>query len=400
MSVVTRLAPGILVIVAALAACEDDERAGSNAPVPVPPMTLSEAGADGSEGGAGGWVWALPPGFPEPRVPPDNPMSAAKVELGRRLFYDKRLSGNGTFSCASCHDQKRAFTDGRATAVGSTGGLHPRASMSLANVAYVSALTWANPLMATLEKQTLVPMFGREPVELATPDEATLVARLGDEPAYAPLFRAAFPSAPAPSLDAIVKAISAFERTLISGGAPYDRYVLGDAAAISPSAKRGMDLFFSERLECYHCHVGFAFSDSTVHAGSAFLELSYRNTALYNIDGAGAYPTGNRGLIDVTDKPADMGKFRVPTLRNIAVTGPYMHDGSVATLDEALDHYGAAGRTLATGPKAGDGSKSPLKDPLLRGFVLSASERSDVLAFFESLTDQAFLTDPRFGPPP
>jgi len=394
------LALSAFVVLAALAACADEDRAPGASPVPAPPVTVGDAGVDARDGGDGGWTWVLPPGFPEPRVPPDNPMSATKVELGRRLFYDKRLSGNGTFSCASCHDQKLAFTDGRATALGSTGGVHPRASMSLANVAYVSGLTWANPLMATLEKQTLVPMFGREPVELETPDEAALVARLGEEPAYAPLFRGAFPEKPAPSLDAIVKAISAFERTLISGGSPYDRYVLGDAAALSPSAKRGMDLFFSERLECYHCHVGFAFSDSVVHASSAFLELSYRNTALYNLDGAGAYPAGNRGLIDLTDKPADMGKFRVPTLRNIAVTGPYMHDGSVATLDAALDHYGAAGRTIATGPTAGDGSKSPLKDPLLRGFVLSGPERSDVLAFFESLTDPSFLTDPRFGPPP
>lgn len=326
-------------------------------------------------------------------------MNAAKVALGRRLFYDKRLSGNGTSSCGSCHEQKRAFTDGLATAVGSTGGIHPRASMSLANVAYASGLTWANSLMTSLEKQALVPMFGREPVELESPDEAALVARLGEVPEYAALFRDAFPEKPAPSLDAVVKALAAFQRTLISGRSPYDRHLAGDTSALTPSAQRGMDLFFSERLECYHCHVGFAFSDSIVHANSAFFELSYHNTALYNVDGAGAYPTGNRGLIDLSGKPSDMGKFRAPTLRNIAVTAPYMHDGSVATLEDALDHYGAAGRTITSGPNAGDGSKSPLRDDLLRGFVLTASEKTDVIAFLGSLTDASFLADPRHSNP-
>lgn len=389
------------VLVAGLAACAGGDVGSPSAPPAAPATatpTTDDAGSDAAEGGSA-WAWDLPPGFPAPRVPADNPMNASKVALGRRLFYDVRLSGNETFSCGSCHEQKLAFTDGRATAVGSTGGLHPRASMSLSDVAYASGLTWANPLMTSLEKQALVPMFGNDPVELGSPDEAALLARLGGDPEYAPLFRDAFPEKAAPSLDAVVKAIAAFERTLISGRSPYDRHVAGDPTALSPSAKRGMDMFFSERLECYHCHTGFAFSDSIVHEGSAFFELSYHNTGLYNVDGAGAYPTGNRGLIDLTDKPADMGKFRAPTLRNIAVTAPYMHDGSVLTLEDALDHYGAAGRTIASGPNAGDGSQNPLKDDLIRGFVLTASEKTDVIAFLESLTDASFLADPRHSNP-
>jgi cytochrome c peroxidase len=130
--------------------------------------TLCAACARGTQDVAApvAFEWALPTGFPAPPVPPDNPMTSQKVELGRRLFYDKRLSDNGTFSCASCHVQALAFTDGRATAVGSTGQLHPRSSMSLANVAYAPTLTWANPLMVALERQALVPLFGDAPLEL------------------------------------------------------------------------------------------------------------------------------------------------------------------------------------------------------------------------------------------
>jgi cytochrome c peroxidase len=387
-----------------LAACVGGDVASPSAPPPSPTAripTTDDAGADAAadSADAGGYAWDLPSGFPVPRVPEDNPMNPMKVALGRRLFYDTRLSGNGTFSCGSCHEQARAFTDGRATAVGSTGESHPRASMSLANVAYASGLTWASSLMTSLEKQALVPMFGDNPIELGTPDEAALLARLAVDPAYAPLFRDAFPEKTEPSLDAIVKALAAFQRTLISGRSPYDRHLAGDASALSAAAKRGLDLFFSEKLECYHCHVGFAFSDSIVHAGSAFFELSFHNTGLYDVDGKGAYPAGNRGLIELTNKPSDMGRFRAPTLRNIAVTAPYMHDGSVATLDDALDHYAAGGRTLSSGPFAGDGSKNPLKDDLIRGFVFTGSEKSDVIAFLESLTDATFLADPRHSDP-
>ncbi|HSP81035.1 MAG TPA: cytochrome c peroxidase, partial [Myxococcaceae bacterium] len=203
------------------------------------------------------YEWKLPAGFPEPAVPEDNPMSEAKVELGRLLFYDVRLSENGTQSCASCHEQARAFTDGRTTALGSTGEHHRRNSMSLTNVAYASSLTWANPHFQTLEGQALVPIFGEDPVELGMAGkEDVLLQRLAEDARYPGLFAAAFPEEKAPiSMTSVVRAIAAFERTLISGNSPYDRYVLGgEVEAMSESAKRGMDLFFSERLECFHCH--------------------------------------------------------------------------------------------------------------------------------------------------
>jgi len=388
---------------ATAAACSAGDPASPvdrGAPDAVAPPSLVDGGAaEGGDADAGpGYAWSLPPGFPVPRVPADNPMSEAKVALGRRLFYDVRLSGNQTFSCGSCHEQGRAFTDGRALAIGATGAAHARSSMSLANVAYASGLTWANPLIGSLEKQVLVPMYGREPVELGSPDEPVLLARLASDPEYPRLFAEAFPGAP-PSLDAIAKSIASFERTILSGRTPYDRYVGGEATALSESAKRGLELFNSERLECYHCHVGFAFSDSIVHAGSTFLELPFHNTGLYNVDGAGAYPTGNRGVFELSQLPRDMGRFRAPSLRNLGVTAPFMHDGSAATLDDVLDHYAAGGRTIASGPNAGVGSTSPLKNELVRGFTLTPGERSDLLAFLQSLDDPALLTDPRFASP-
>lgn len=348
------------------------------------------------------WAWDLPPGFPEPRVPEDNPMSAVKVELGRRLFYDVRLSGNQTTSCASCHKQELAFTDGLAHAEGSTGQIHRRSAMGLTNVAYNTVLTWANPLMVDLEVQTLVPMFGENPVELGLAgEEETLLARLAADARYPDLFARSFPDDEAPvSIHNVVAAISAFERTLISGNAPYDRYVYqGDTTALSESARRGLAAFFSEKLECYHCHPAFNFMDSTASASSAFTETFFHNTGLYNVDGAGAFPVTDQGLIEMTGAAADMGKFRAPTLRNIAVTAPYMHDGSVATLDEAIDHYAHGGRLITEGEDAGDGSQSPWKSQLVPGFTLTEQERADLKAFLGALTDEGFLQDPRFSDP-
>ena len=191
-----------------------------------------------SEPVAPAFAWELPPGFPVPSVPPDNPMSPQKVELGRRLFYDKRLSNNGTFACASCHVQALAFTDGRATAIGSTGQLHPRSSMSLANVAYASRLTWANPLMAALERQALVPQFGDAPVELGLHSIAQIEERLRGVAIYRTLFRASFPDAEEPlTANHMNKALAAFQRTLISGRSAFDRwYFDGDDSAMSESA--------------------------------------------------------------------------------------------------------------------------------------------------------------------
>lgn len=372
-------------------------------------MAPEAGGAAGVSAGPGGpsrpgtdeFTWELPPGFPEPVVPADNPMTRSKIELGRHLFYDERLSRNETMACATCHRQELAFTDGRAVALGSTGQSHSRGAMSLANVAYASTLTWSHPYMIELERQAAVPLFGEAPVELGFRSEAELEERLLSIPEYVDLFAAAFPGEPAPvSALNVGRALAAFQRTLISGRSPFDRWAYdGDESALSASAQRGFELFFSERLECFHCHLGFNFSDQVTYTGRAFPEALFHNTGLYNVDGSGAYPEPNTGVFEVTRDPADMGKFKAPTLRNIAMTAPYMHDGSAATLSEVLDHYASGGRTIDGGPNAGAGSASPLASELIRGFELSAEERADVLAFLEALTDDDFLSNPAFSSP-
>ena len=347
------------------------------------------------------YVWELPGNAPQPAVPADNPMSTAKVELGRWLFHDTRLSGNKTMSCASCHIQALAFTDGRARSVGSTGEQHPRGSMSLVNVAYASRLTWANPLLDRLEDQALTPLLGDKPVEMGLGGKMDEFATLlRTEPRYHELTRKAFPKDRDPySLLNGVRAISAFVRTIISFDSPYDRYLRGDVTMMSEAAIRGMDLFFSERLECFHCHGGFNFTDSTTHASATIDQVGYHNTGLYNLEGRGGYPEDNTGLYDMTGERRDMGRFKAPSLRNVAVTAPYMHDGSAPTLHDVIAHYERGGRLIEEGANAGDGRLSPYKSEFVVGFQLSDMERADLIAFLESLTDESVLTDKRLSNP-
>lgn len=351
--------------------------------------------------GPSDYQWALVDNAPRPAVPTNNPMSAVKVELGRRLFYDQRLSVNGTTSCASCHIQALAFTDAKARSFGATGEIHPRSSMSLVNVAYASRLTWANQLLSQLEDQALTPMFGENPIEMGlNGKEDAVVALLRSDAHYSELIPKAFPDDADPySIIAVTRSLAAFVRTIISFDSPYDRYLQGDEQAISEAAARGMDLFFSERLECFHCHGGFNFTDSTTHADAVIEGIGYHNTGLYNIDGNGAYPASNTGLHDMTGERRDMGRFKAPTLRNIAITGPYMHDGSVATLDDVLDHYMRGGRLLSDGNYAGDGRLNPFKSEFIRGFELSSAERAELLAFLASLTDQSVISATRWSDP-
>ena len=345
--------------------------------------------------------WQLSPELPLPRVPPDNPMNAAKVDLGRWLFYDTRLSGNHSMSCAGCHIQALAFTDGKARAIGSTGEVHPRSSMSLVNVAYASRLTWANPLLEHLEDQALTPLLGEHPVEMGLGGQESRFADLLESDAnYRELTGRAFPGDSDPySLLNGIRAISAFVRTIISYRSPYDDYLRGDETALSDSALRGMDLFFSERLECFHCHGGFNFTDSTTHRDARVQSVGFHNTGLYNLDGEGAYPVDNTGLFDMTGKRRDMGRFKAPSLRNVAITAPYMHDGSIATLTDVVAHYERGGRLIEEGPFAGDGRLSPYKSEFVNGFELAADERSDLIEFLESLTDPLILADERFSNP-
>ena len=346
--------------------------------------------------------WRLPKGFPVPRVPADNPMTEAKVELGRHLFYDKRLSINETIACSTCHLQERAFTENKLLSVGATGEVHPRNSMSLANLAYAASLNWANPSVTQLERQPLVPIFGEVPVEMGmSGKEDVLLARLNAEPRYKKLFAEAFPAAKDNyTLNQVTQSLASFVRSLISGNSPYDKFKFEkDVAAISESAKRGEKLFFSEQLECTDCHNGFNLSGTANYIGKAVEKTEFENNGIYNIDGKGGFPKNNTGLFEFTRDPEDMGKFKVPTLRNVELTSPYMHDGSIATLEDVIDHYKAGGRTIKEGPNKGDGSKNPLKSSFVRGFDLTAQEKADIISFLKSLTDTNFTTDPRFSDP-
>jgi cytochrome c peroxidase len=347
------------------------------------------------------YEWSLPDGIPLPVVPADNPMSREKVTLGRHLFYDKRLSVNGATSCATCHVQELAFTDGRARAVGATGEVHPRGSMTLVNAAWSGKLTWANHLVDTLEAQALIPMFGEQPIEMGMAGrESTFTRLLSQDDYYRRAFRNAFPddSDPYSVLNA-VRSLASFVRTIVSFDSPYDRFQRGDAAALTDGQVRGMDLFFSERLECFHCHGGFNFTDSTTHANVLVQSVGFHNNGLYNIGATGEYPPDNTGLYDLTGERRDMGRFKAPTLRNVAVTAPYMHDGSIGSLSEAIEHYARGGRLITDGPYAGDGSRNPYRSEFVRGFELSEQERSDLIAFVEALTDESVLVDPQYSNP-
>ena len=162
-----------------------------------------------------------------------------------------------------------------------------------------------------------------------------------------------------------------------------------------------MNLFFGEKAECFHCHGSFNFNDQVVHAGSrpALIETPFHNTGLYNIDGRGGFPAPNRGVYENSFLPADMGKFRAPSLRNVGVTAPYMHDGSIATLAEVLDFYAAGGRVIAAGPHAGDGRVNPFKSSLVSLIRLSEQDKADLVAFLHTLTDHEFLNDPKLADP-
>lgn len=361
---------------------------------------------DADGGGAEAWAWELPRGFPEPVVPADNPMSEAKVELGRHLFYDRRLSGNESQSCADCHHQDKGFVDGLAVGIGSTGDAHVRNPQGLTNVAYMSTYTWANPLLVTLEDQIHLPMFGEFPVELGiTGHEDEVLARLVGDAEYVDMFRDAFPEAdPDPesvvNFDNAIKAMAAFVRTMISGNSDFDKWAYqDDRGALSDSAVRGMNMFFEEELECHHCHGGFNFALSTTHEGQAFDQMAFHNNGLYNLDAEGAYPVQDQGLYEFTQVPADMGRFRAPSLRNVEVTGPYMHDGSIETLDEVFDMYAEGGQLIESGEFAGDGRQNPHKSAFVNGFELDDQVRADLHAFLKSLTDDDFLADPRFSNP-
>ena len=325
---------------------------------------LALGGALAQEPQHADYVWRLPRGFPTPAVPADNPMSEAKVALGRRLFFERRLSVTGRSSCASCHDPARSFSDGRAVAVGATGAALPHSAMALVNVAYNISFGWTRLDVRSLEAQMLEPLLNDHPVELGLAGrQQSVCAQLAADPTYSENFAAAFPHAGvAVTFEHLVKAIAAFERTLISGRSAFDRYVFdGDHAALPEAAKRGMAVFFSREAGCAGCHSGFNFAGNWRDAQGETGKPSFASNG-----------TSERAM-------------RVPTLRNAALTAPYMHDGRFPTLEAVLDYYSSLGEHAQS-------RRGSRYDPRLPRAALSARQRTDLVAFLRSLTDEAFVS--------
>ena len=312
-----------------------------------------------------------------------------KLELGRRLFYDQRLSINGARSCASCHAPELAFTDGYRKSLSIDGFNVTRNSPSLINAKYFSSLTWADTTIKDFITQMDRPMFSEHPQEMGWKgNESIILDRLNQDPVYQQLLKQVFPHKKQYTTDLVKNAIAAFEETLVSFNAPYDRYLRGQTNALSPSARRGMNLFFSGRTKCGVCHEGKLLGGE-----------NFANVGLYNVGDTNTYPVSDRGLFNNTKNPDDDGSFRIPSLRNVLLTAPYMHDGSVATIEEVIDIYVSGGRNITDGPHAGDGRKNAKKDMRVKPFTLTGEERKDLIAFLASLTDSSVLNNPRWKNP-
>jgi cytochrome c peroxidase len=267
-------------------------------------------------------------------VPAHNPMSAAKVELGRQLFFDPRLSLDGTVSCFSCHNViAQGGDDDRATSLGVAGKTGNRSAPTVWNSAFMSVLFW-DGRAASLEEQAKGPLIN--PVEMAMPNHAAVIARLKKIPAYVSQFNAVFGGKDALTIDNVARAIAAYERTLITPDSPVDRFLKGDKRALSTQAQQGMKLF--DKLGCVRCHNGPNYAGLIVREGALFYPWNLQKFP--SIRGS-SYETKyelarDLGRFEATRQARDRHMFRIPTLRNIALTAPYMHNGKVPDLEEAV----------------------------------------------------------------
>jgi cytochrome c peroxidase len=308
-------------------------------------------------------VIAIPPGFPAFEVPEDNEPTPERIALGRRLFYDERLSRTQDIACASCHLQEHAFADPNRVSVGVDGKVGTRNASALVNLAWNKTFFWHGGVNS-LEVQAVGPI--KNPLEMDM--TLTEVAqRLMAQPELVKRFEDAYDEEPSEST--ITRALAAFGRSLVSGNSAYDRYVAGDETALSAAALRGEALFNGESGECFHCHSGFNFTSN-----------GFRNNGI-------AADDTDLGRREITLKESDSGKFKIPTLRNVAMSAPYMHDGSLATLDDVIAAYVQGGRGHSN------------TDPTIQPLELSPDEQRDLRAFLEALTDQEFLENPAFADP-
>lgn len=313
--------------------------------------------------------WAITPGH-APILPADEPLTVEGVALGRKLFYEKALSDDFSLSCGSCHVQDHAFSDPRQFSIGTDGSLGLRNSMPIINAVWDEIFFW-DGRASSLEAQAFKPVVDQREMRNSWP---VVVERLQAHPEYPDLFERAFDTRNIDSV-LVVKAIAQFERTLLSFNSRFDRYeYYGDSLILTPQEKRGKDLFFGE-AHCDNCHMAPLFHDSAL-----------RNIGMSGVD-------EDEGLAAVTGLPSDRGRFKTTTLRNVAVTAPYMHDGRFATLEEVVDFY-------ADDVRLNDPNLDEHMFPWVMGEIdLDEQERADLVAFMHTLTDQGFLNDPAFSDP-
>lgn len=321
----------------------------------------------------------IPSWMPNPVIPPDNPMTEEGVALGRMLFYDPILSSDSTMSCASCHFQEHSFTDAQATSEGVLGMRGTRSSMALVNLAFNAKGFFWDGRAATLEEQALFPV--EDHLEL-NEEWVNVEEKLRRHEEYPVLFREAFGIDRKSQItkDLVVKAIAQFERTMISANSRYDQVVWLNNGWFTDAEERGRKLFFFEEAQsidhpgCSHCHFDPLFTDN-----------NYKNNGLDDVDNLTDFD--DLGLGGVNDNIYDNGKFRVPGLRNIALTAPYMHDGRFQTLEEVLEHYSSGGHGVEN------------EDVNIRPFELTEQDKSDLIAFLNALTDTTFINNPAFSNP-
>jgi cytochrome c peroxidase len=308
--------------------------------------------------------WIAPAGFPllegATGTPTEDATREARAQLGKRLFFDKRLSRSNAVACGTCHRPALAFAQPTAVSTGIDGRRGVRNAPSLVNLAWTRHLFW-DGRVSTLEEQAGLPIENPDEMGLSLGEA---VRRLEADGSYRQAFATAY--AGPPSEERLRGALASFVSTLVSGQTPYDRFLRGDESALDAVARRGLKLFFSDRAACFHCHPAGPLTNDGFFDNGTFV--------------AG----GDPGRAAITGRAGDLGKFRVPGLRNVAVTAPYMHDGSVATLEEVVEQYARGGR--------GD----PHTDAVIAPLALTGEEKADLLAFLRALTDERFLSDPRF----
>jgi len=301
----------------------------------------------------------VPLGLPEDlNVPADNPLTPEKVMLGHMLYFDKRLSADGTVSCATCHDPAKGWSDGEPVSTGIKGQKGTRNAPTSINSTYMALQFW-DGRGKNLEDQAAGPMTN--PVEMGNANHQVIVERIAKIPAYAELFQKAFGGPP--TKDRLVQAIASFERTVLSGNSKYDRFNAGEANALNESEKRGKDLFFGKAM-CIVCHNGPNFSDSQFH----------------NLGVGMSKPNPDLGRYTQTKAERDKGAFKTPTLRDVEKHAPYMHDGSQKSLEEVVEFYDQGGEA------------NPQLDPLVRKLNLTPQEKADLVNFMKALNGNPYPT--------